>query len=60
VYALDKEPVAVTRIEEETKKQGLRNIITILSDRETGLQDDSVDVVLFYVCFRRLRIRSQC
>jgi len=60
VYALDKEPVAVTRIEEEAKKQGLRNIITILSDRETGLQDDSVDVVLFYVCFRRLRIRSQC
>ena len=60
MYALDKEPVAVTRIEEEAKKQGLRNIITILSDRETGLQDDSVDVVLFYVCFRRLRIRSQC
>jgi len=48
VYALDKEPVAVTRIEEEAKKQGLRNIITILSDRETGLRDDSVDVVLFY------------
>ena len=48
VYALDKEPVAVTRIEEEAKKQGLRNIITILSDRETSLRDDSVDVVLFY------------
>ena len=40
VYALDKEPVAVTRIEEEAKKQGLRNIITILADRETGLRDD--------------------
>jgi len=48
VYALDRQPVAVTRIEEEAKKQGLRNMITILSDRETGLRDDSVDVVLFY------------
>ena len=48
VYALDKQPVAVTRIEEEAKKQGLRNITTILSDGETRLHDESVDVVLLY------------
>jgi len=48
VYAPDRQPVAVTRIGEEAKKQGLRNIITIISNRETGLHDDSVDVVLFY------------
>ena len=48
VYALDRQPVAVTRIGEEAKKQGLRNIITIISNRETDLHDDSVDVVLFY------------
>jgi len=48
VYALDKQPLAVTRIEEEAKKRGLQNINTILSDGETGLHDESVDVVLFY------------
>ena len=48
VYALDKQPVAVRRIEKEAKKQGLRNIITILSDGETRLHDESVDVVLLY------------
>ncbi len=48
VYALDKQPLAVKRIEEEAKGRGLQNIITILSDGETGLQDKSVDVILFY------------
>ncbi|RJS68920.1 methyltransferase domain-containing protein, partial [Methanophagales archaeon] len=33
---------------EEAKKQGLRNITTILSDGETRLHDESVDVILLY------------
>ncbi|MCW3134102.1 MAG: class I SAM-dependent methyltransferase [Methanophagales archaeon] len=48
VCALDKQPVAVKRIEEEAKKQGLQNISTILSDGKTCLRDESVDVALLY------------
>ena len=60
VYALDRQPVAVTRIGEEAKKQGLRNIITIISNRETGLHDDSVDVVLFYGVLLEIKDKESC
>jgi len=32
-------------VEKESKKEGLTNIETILSDYETGLPDESIDVV---------------
>ena len=60
MYALDRQPVAVTRIEEEAKKQGLRNIITIISNRETDLHDDSVDVVLFYGVLLEIKDKESC
>ncbi len=48
VYALDKEPLALRRVEEKARKEGLENIYTILSDGNTGLPDESIDIVLFY------------
>jgi ubiquinone/menaquinone biosynthesis C-methylase UbiE len=48
VYALDKQPSAIKKIEEKAKIKGFRNIDTILSDWNTGLPDESVDVVLLY------------
>lgn len=46
VYALDKDPYALKRVKEKAEKEGLHNIDTILSDRETGLPDESLDVIL--------------
>ena len=48
VYALDIHPLAVKSVEGKARKEGLSNITTILSDRDTGLPDESVDVVLLY------------
>jgi len=46
VYALDKEPYALKRVKEKAEREGLHNIDTILSDRDTGLPDESVDLIL--------------
>lgn len=48
VYALDIHPLAVKTVEKKAKKEGPINITTILSDGDTGLPDESVDVVLLY------------
>lgn len=48
VYALDKQLLAIKRIEERAKKEAFCNIDTILSDKHTGLPDRSIDVVLLY------------
>jgi len=48
VYALDKQPSAIKRIEERAQTKGLSNIDTILFDGDTGLPDESVDVILLY------------
>jgi len=48
VYALDKQPSAVRMIEEKARTKGFHNIDTILSDGDTGLPDESVDVILLY------------
>ena len=48
VYALDKQPLAIKKIEEKAQMEGFRNIDTILSDGDTGLPDESVDVILLY------------
>ena len=47
-YALDIHPLAIRAVEKEIKKKRFSNIKTILSDRDTGLPDESVDVVLLY------------
>jgi len=48
VYALDIHPLAVRSVEKKAKKEGLTNITTILSDKDTGLPDQSIDVALAY------------
>ena len=48
VYALDKQPLAIKKIKERARREGFYNIDTILSDRDTGLPDESVDVILLY------------
>jgi ubiquinone/menaquinone biosynthesis C-methylase UbiE len=48
VYALDIHPLAMKSVRKKVEKEGLSNIETILSDRDTGLADESVDVILLY------------
>lgn len=48
VYALDIHPLAVKAVEKKIRKRGLKNVKTILSGLNTGLPDESVDVVLLY------------
>jgi ubiquinone/menaquinone biosynthesis C-methylase UbiE len=54
VYALDIHPQAIRMVEKEIKKKRISNIKPILSARETGLPDDSVDVVLLYDVFQMI------
>jgi len=54
VYALDIHPLAVRRVQELARKKQLTNVETICSDCQTGLPDDSVDVVLLYDVFHVL------
>ncbi len=51
VYALDVHPLAIEAVKKKVVKEGLPNVRTILSDRDTGLPDESVDVVLLYRTF---------
>jgi ubiquinone/menaquinone biosynthesis C-methylase UbiE len=48
VYALDVHPLAIKAVERRVREGDLSNIATIHSDRETGLSDESVDVILLY------------
>jgi ubiquinone/menaquinone biosynthesis C-methylase UbiE len=48
IHALDIHPLAIEIVEEKANKRGLKNIETIFSDLETGLDRDSVDTALLY------------
>ena len=48
VYSLDIQPLAARSVEQRASKEGLTNIQTIVSDKGTGLPDQSVDTVLAY------------
>jgi len=54
VYALDIEPLAVERVKRISEKHSLKNVETILSDRKTGVPDESIDVALLYDTFHDL------
>lgn len=54
VYALDISPHAIARVKSLTSRNHLSNIETILTKRDTGLPDSSVDVVLLYDTFHDL------
>jgi ubiquinone/menaquinone biosynthesis C-methylase UbiE len=48
IYALDIHPCAIETVGKEIRKKGLTNVETILSDLDTGITDESVDIVLLY------------
>lgn len=58
VYALDIHPLAVQSVQKKAKKKGLPNIATILSDKDTGLPDKSVDVSLVYDAIYMIKDRE--
>ena len=54
VYALDIHPLAIRKVHGIASKNKLTNVETILSDCQTGLPDNSLDVVLLYDIFHHL------
>jgi ubiquinone/menaquinone biosynthesis C-methylase UbiE len=54
VYALDIQPSAIAMVKKVVAKKQLNNVETVLSDRKTGLSDQSMDRVLLYDVFHEL------
>jgi ubiquinone/menaquinone biosynthesis C-methylase UbiE len=54
VYALDVQPLAIEMVKKIVAKKQLTNVETILSNRKTGLPDNSIDRVLLYDVFHDL------
>jgi ubiquinone/menaquinone biosynthesis C-methylase UbiE len=54
VYALDIHPLALEMVEKRIKQENLSNVKTILSGLDTGLPDESVDIVLLYDVLHRV------
>lgn len=54
IFALDMHPLAIKSAEDISTKNGLGNVKTIHSDCETGLPDQSIDVVLLYDTYHDL------
>jgi ubiquinone/menaquinone biosynthesis C-methylase UbiE len=54
IYALDINPFAIKMVEKIVMKNQLPNVETILSDCNTGLPSDSIDIVLLYDTFHDL------
>jgi ubiquinone/menaquinone biosynthesis C-methylase UbiE len=48
IRALDIHPLAIHKVRKIAAKRNLQNVKTILSDLQTGLPDESIDVVLLY------------
>ena len=46
VYAVDIHPLAIKEVEKRAREKELKNIETILTDCDTKLEDNSIDVVL--------------
>jgi len=54
IYALDIHPLAIEKVNKIASERGLINVKTILSDFNTGISDNSIDVVLLYDVFHDL------
>ena len=48
VYALDIHPLSIAIIKNKIKKYNLKNVKTILTNKSTGLPDESIDIVLLF------------
>ena len=55
VYALDAHPMAIRMVKKLVEKRRLPNVETIQSDSATGLENNTVDVVLLYDTFHDLQ-----
>ena len=54
VYALDIHPLAIKKTKKKAQKHKVSNVEYNLSDCKTGLDDASVDIVLFYDLLKSL------
>jgi ubiquinone/menaquinone biosynthesis C-methylase UbiE len=59
IYALDIHPMAIEMVKQTASERGLTNVKTILSDCNTGLSENSLDVVLLYDVFHDLDNQSE-
>ena len=59
VYALDIHSLAIQKVKDIASKKQMANVETILSDCQTGLPDNSLDVVLLYDIFHHLSDRDK-
>lgn len=51
VVALDIHPLAIKHVENMVSRRGIQNVVTVQSDCDTGLDDNSVDVILLFDIF---------
>ena len=54
IFALDVHPLAIKSVEDISSKKRLKNVKAIQSNCETGLSDQSLDVVLLYDTYHDL------
>jgi ubiquinone/menaquinone biosynthesis C-methylase UbiE len=59
VYALDVHPLAILGVRARIEKSGLDNMTAILSDCDTGLADESINVALLYDVFHMLKEKER-
>jgi len=55
IFAADIHPLGIKRIKKKAAKKGLTNIYTILTDCDTGLEENSIDVVICFDTLHALR-----
>lgn len=54
IYAADIHPLAIEKVRNRAKKKGLTNIETILTDCDTGLKDNSIDMIICFDVFHNI------
>ncbi|MCK4614563.1 MAG: methyltransferase domain-containing protein [Thermoplasmata archaeon] len=59
VYAMDIHPMVIKLIDRKVRKGGFGNIKTVLTRRETGLADRSVDIVLLYDVLQMIKDKEK-
>ena len=59
VHALDINSLCIKAVEKEIRKRGISNVKTILSDRDTELPDECVDIVLVYDVLQMITDRGR-
>jgi ubiquinone/menaquinone biosynthesis C-methylase UbiE len=55
VYAVDSNPLAINEVVRRTRKKGLINVDTLLTESNTGLPYNSVDVILLIYVFHEFK-----